>query len=65
MTSIVERATKLGMRFDVRGLREFVLIDEKTGATHDFQTADALTDFLSELEAHERGDLVRDRERTG
>ena len=65
MTSIVERASKLGFRFDARGLREFVLIDEKTGATHDFQTTDALRDFLTEREAHERDDLGRDRERTG
>ena len=50
MTSIVERAAKLGLRFDVRGLRDFVLIDEQTGESHDFQTADALKAFLSTKE---------------
>ena len=46
VTSIAERAAKFGFRFDVRGLRDFVLIDERTGETYDFETSDALRDFL-------------------
>jgi hypothetical protein len=63
VTSIVERAATLGLRFDVRGLRDFVLIDEKTGETHDFQTTDALREFLTQREqqTQQRRDLVRDR----
>jgi hypothetical protein len=63
VTSIVERAATLGLRFDVRGLRDFVLIDEKTGETHDFQTTDALREFLTlrEQQTQQRRDLVRDR----
>jgi hypothetical protein len=61
MRSIVDRAAKLGLRFDVRGLRDFVLIDEQTGETHDFQTTDALKDFLSsrEHDAQPRHDVGR------
>lgn len=61
MTSIMERAAKLDLRFDVRGLREFLLIDEHTGETHDFETADAVRDFLTARELEEqRHDVVRD-----
>jgi hypothetical protein len=60
MRSIVDRAAKLGLRFDVRGLRDFVLIDEQTGETHAFETTDALKDFLSCREqAQARHDAVR------
>jgi hypothetical protein len=48
--SIVTRAAKVGLRFDVRGLRDFVLIDEETGATHEFQSTDALKEFLERME---------------
>ncbi len=58
MTSLVERAAKLGFRFDVRGLRDFVLIDEKTGDTHDFQTTDALREFLT-VKEQQRREVVR------
>jgi hypothetical protein len=63
MTSILERAAKLGLRFDVLGLRDFVLIDEATGESHDFQTTDALKVFLSakEHEAQQRRHIICDR----
>lgn len=52
--TIVERAAKLGYRFDARGLRDFTLIDARTGDTYDFRDADALRDFLTMREIEER-----------
>jgi len=63
MTSLVERAAKLGLRFDVRGLRDFVLIDDASHETHDFETTDALKEFLAakEREAAEDRTIRADR----